>query len=380
MRAMRSRRLLVPAGAALLGAALILPGLRRDAADPLAPKPAFAGDPRAVPGPVVALLATAPEGAHTSLYLARAGDTGGARAPVATFTHREGAAVRGAVVRGTEEVLAVADTLETRDLSFAASVFRLAPHRPPERLCDRVVHASRPLVTASGRVFVSRGRAGQEIEGRYRVDDLTVDEIDPATGAARTVLSFAGYLTFLAGAHGAEIFVYRVGDGGADLVGVDPDSGALRRITELLPFARDFSVDAQTGTIVMQERDEHDARAWVIERVDLTTGARTRLYRSSSASMAPFAWPGGGVGLSERGRGLSLLGGARPLAAAPLGDGVDLVRAISADGAWVAALHTVAGRLPVPFAVDTRTGAAAALPAPSGVRIEIAGFVAGGAK
>jgi hypothetical protein len=270
--------------------------------------------------------------------------------------------------------------LEGRDLSFAASLFRLAPHRPPERLCDRVVHASRPLVTASGRVFVSRGRAGQEIEGRFRIDDLTIDEIDPATGATRTVLSFAGYLTFLAGAHGAEIFVYRVGDGGADLVGVDPDSGAMRRIVDLLPFARDFSVDGRTGAMVMQERDEHDARAWVIDRVDLATGARTRLHRSASASLAPFAWPGGGIALSESGRGLSLQGGTRPLAAAPLGDGVDVVRDVSTDGAWVAALHTVAGQLPVPFAVDTRTGAAAALPAPGGVRIEIAGFVSGGAR
>ena len=68
------------------------------------------------------------------------------------------------------------------------------------------------------------------------------------------------------------------------------------------------------------------------------------------------------------------------LAAAPLGEGVALVRAVSGDGGWVAALHTVAGQLPVPFAIDTRTGKAAALPAPSGVRIEIAGFVNGGAK
>ncbi|MFT3770124.1 MAG: hypothetical protein QM820_32240 [Minicystis sp.] len=378
---MRTPRWLLPAAAAIVAAmAVIVPGPRRDpsAATSFAPSPAFAGDPQAARGPHVAILATPPDGAHTSLYLARPGDTGGARAPVATFTHLEGAAVRGAVLPGSSTVLAVADTRPARDLSFAASLVRLAPHSPPEMLCDRVVHASRPLVTATGRVFVSRGVAGPEVEGAFRADDLTIDEIDPATGRTRTVLAFHGYLAFLAGAHGPEVLVYRVGPGGANLAGVDPDTGAVRVITQLLPFARDFSVG--DGVVVFQERDEHDTRAWTIDRVDLASGARTRLHTGPSMSLAPFAWPGGGVAWSSNGRGgLAMLAGQRPLAAAPLGEGVDLVRAVSADGAWVAALHTVTGKLPVPFAVNTQTGAAAAIAAPGGVRIEIAGFVDGGA-
>lgn len=370
---------LVTAIAALVTAAVALPSLR-DGQPTLTTTPAFAGDPALASAPLVALLATKPEGAHTSLYLSRPGDAGSARAPVATFTHTEGAAVRGATLPGSDVVLAVADTVEARDLSFAAGVVRLAPHKPPEVLVDRVVHASRPLVTAAGRVFVSRGRPGPAVEGKYRVDDLTVDEIDPATGAARTVHAFAGYVTFLAGAHGREILVYRAGPSGADLAGIDADTGATRIIAPLLPFARDFSVDEAAGAVVMVERDEQDSRAWVIDRLDLASGARTRITKGPSLAMAPFAWPGGGIAWSPDGRaGMALIGGGR-LAPAPLGPGVDLVRAVSAGGGWVAALHTAAGTLPAPFVIDTRTGQAAALPAPAGARIEIAGFVGGGVK
>jgi hypothetical protein len=148
-----------------------------------------------------------------------------------------------------------------------------------------------------------------------------------------------------------------------------------------LPYARDFSIDATRGAVVMQERDEQDSRSWTIDRVDLATGARTRLHTSASMALAPFAWPGGGVAFNPEGRGgLAPLLHGRALSRAPLGDGVDLVRAVSSDGAWVAALHTLPGKLPVPFAIDTRTGAAAPLAAPPGTRVEVAGFVtAGGA-
>jgi hypothetical protein len=207
-----------------------------------------------------------------------------------------------------------------------------------------------------------------------RVDELTVDEIDPATLAARTVHSASGYLLFLASAAGREILVYRVGPSGADLVAVDPDTGATRTVfASMLPFARDFSVEG--GAVVFQERSEVDSRTWTVERVDLASGARSRLYAGPSASLAPFAWPGGGVALSRDGHGLAMLGG-RSLA--PLGDGVDLVLAVSPDRAWIAGLHTVAGRLPEAFAIDTTSGAPAALPAPAGAQIAVAGFVTGG--
>ncbi|MEP7120209.1 MAG: hypothetical protein ABJE95_04825 [Byssovorax sp.] len=337
----------------------------------------------AASGPLVALLLTRPGAGSTSLAIARAGAST-TPTPVARFEHADAAVVKGAVVPGTSVVLAVADTTATRDLSFASSLFRVEPHRPAERLCDDVVYASRPLVTATGRVFVSRGTAGPEpvapkLAGRE--DALTIDEIDLVTGAARTVHSFAGYLAFLAGEHAREILVYRVGATGADLVGVDPDTGNVRVIApSMLPFARDFSVDPARGAVVLQERDERDARTWVVDRLDLATGARTRLATSSSMSLAPSVWPGGGVAYAPDSRGgLTLIGREMKPIHAPTGDGVDQVQALSRDGAWVAALHTRPGELPIAFAIEAATGRTLALPTSTGARVAIAGFVAEGA-
>jgi hypothetical protein len=374
---MRIGRFLLSLGAAAIAAGLAIAGARGPRATI---SPALAAPSPASSGPAVALLVTRPAASHTSLYLQRPGDRD-VGAPLATFSHLEGAAVRGAVVPGTDVVLAAADTAPTRDPSFAASLFRVAPHRPPEILCDRVVHSSRPLVTAAGRVFVSRGAPGPEVEGQMRVDALTIDEIDPATGAARPVHAASGYLLFLAGAHAHELLLYRVLPGGADLVAVDPDTGAARVVlAPMLPFARDFSIDAARGAIVFQQRDEHDSRTWTVERVDLASGARERLFAGPSTSLAPHVFPGGGIALSSNGRdGLALLGAARALS--PLGAGVDVIQAVSPDGTWVAGAHTVAGRLPVAFAIDARAGAGSALPAPPDARVTVAGFVtAGGAR
>jgi hypothetical protein len=350
----------------------------------VASPPVAAQQSVAASGPLVALLVTRPSAGYTSLVIERAGESA-APAPVARFDHAEGAAVKGAILPGASVVLAVADTATTRDLSFASSLFRVEPHRPAERLCDGVVHASRPLVTSAGRVFVSRGSAGPEptaaLKAAGREDALTIDEIDPATGAARTVHSFAGYLAFLAGEHGRELLVYRVGAAGADLIGVNEDSGDARVIApSMLPFARDFSVDPGRGAVVFEERDERDSRTWVVDRMDLATGARTRLATSQNLALAPSVWPGGGVAYSPDSRGgLTLLGREMKAIHAPTGDGIDQVQATSPGGAWVAALHTRPGELPVAFAIEASTGRTLALPTAPGVRAAIAGFVAEGA-
>lgn len=341
------------------------------------------GTEHAMAAPRVALLVTQPGAMHTSLYLAAPGDSK-APVPVATFTHLAGATARGVVVPGTETVIAAADTAETRDASFNASLFRVAPHAPPEVLCDRVVHASRPLVTADGRVFVARGMAGAEPTSArledMRVDALAIDEVDPSTGATRTVHSTSGYLTFLAGSYGGEILVYRVGPSGADIVAIEPDSTDVRTVVPSLPpFARDFSVDPVTGTLVWQGRHETDSHRWTIESADLVTGARSRLFESDSMNMVPYVLPGGTVLYSPEGRGgLSVLGGDR---AAPLGEGADWVLAISEDQRVLGVLHTVQGALPVPFVIDVESGQTAIVRTPTGTRAAIAGFVsAGGAK
>lgn len=335
--------------------------------------------------PHVALLVTKPGALHTSMYVATPGDSK-PLAPVATFTHLPGGTARGAVLPGSSTVIATADTAETRDASFNASLFRVAPHEPPEVLCDGVVHASRPLVTADGRVFVARGTAGAEPKSSrladMRVDALSIEEVDPWTGTLRTIHTMSGYLTFLAGSYGDEVLLYRISPSGADIVAIDPDTYAARTVVASLPpFARDFSVDPDTGTLVFQDRHETDTRTWTIESVDLVTGDRKRLRESASMNMVPRALRGGAVAWNPEGRGgLSILGEEK--AGGPLGEGADWVLADSDDGRWLAALHTVQGALPVPFVIDSASGKASILRAPEGSRVAIAGFVPaeGGAK
>ncbi|MRG95467.1 hypothetical protein [Polyangium spumosum] len=356
-----------------LGASCVVVALAFAAYGPEVAAPAHAAAPPEVRGPRVALLATFPGAEHSALYLVQAG--GGADpAPVATFSHLPDATVRAAVVPDTPFVLATADSTPGRDASFNASLFRLRPHAPAEVLVDRVVHASRPLVAPTGRVFVSRGRPGPDLEGRLRVDPLTVDEVDMTTGKTRAVHGAHGHLLFLAGATAREIILYRVLPDRADLVAVDPDAGAVRPLVKNLPpFARDFSIDAAGKKLVFQNRHETNSRTWVVDELDLTTGRARRLFSSPSMSLAPAVLPSGGVLYNPPGRGLSTLD-AEARIAGPLGPGVDLVAAATADSRFIAALHTQPSALPVPFLVDTKTGAASVLPAPRGSRVAIAGF------
>jgi hypothetical protein len=366
---MHLRRLFFGLGIAGLVFAAALGFDERDGA-----APAHAADPPSAHGPRVALVATFPGAAHSSLYIVRAGEAANP-APVATFTHLPDAAVRAAALPGGDAVLATADTAETRDRSFNASLFRLRPHAPPETLCDRVVHASRPLVTPAGRVFVSRGTEGPAREGEMRIDHLTIDEIDPRTSTSRVVHALEGQLGFLAGWSGQELVVYRIFAGRADLVGVHPDTGAVRPIVDRLPpFARDFSIDAAGSRLVFQNRHVTDTRTWEVDEVDLVTGRTRALHSGPSMTMAPAVLPDGGIVFNPAGAGL------HPLDAllrvnGPLGAGVDVIAANSPS--YLAALHTVAGALPVPFLIDAKTGTAELLPAPKNARIAIAGFVAG---
>lgn len=321
-----------------------------------------------------ALLATHPGAELTSLFLV---DVRGSSdlAPVSTFGHLPDATVRAAIVPGKTDVLATADVTPTRDASFNAALFHLRPHAPPERLVDRVVHASTPLVTSQGRIFVSRGTPGKEIEGQMRIDDLTIDEIDLGSGKATSIHQMQGFLLFLVGSVGDEIIVYRVSPNHADIVAITPDSGKLRTIVQDLPaYARDFSIDSQNQALVFQNRHENDSGTWTIERIDLRTGKVQRLHSSPSMTLAPFVLPRGGVLYNPPGHGLSSLDAPISIAG-PLGAGVDVVNATTLDGRFVAALHTQPSSFAVPFVVDTQSGAARVLSAPANTRVTLAGFV-----
>lgn len=326
-----------------------------------------------------ALLATHPGAELTSLFLV---DVRGSAdlVPVSTFGHLPDATVRAAIVPGKTDVLATADVTPTRDLSFNAALFHLRPHAPPVRLVDRVVHASTPLVTAQGRVFVSRGEPGKEIEGQMRIDSLTIDEIDLVSGQSKTIHQMQGFLLFLVGSLGDQIIVYRVSPNHADLVAITPDTGKVRVIVqELPPYARDFSLDAQHHALVFQNRHENDSSTWTIERIDVRSGKTQRLYSSPSMTLAPFVLPHGGVLYNPPGQGLTTLDAPVSIAS-PLGAGVDVVQKATADGRYLCALHTQPSEFGVPFVMDTQSGATRVLPVPAKTRVSMAGFVeAGGA-
>jgi len=365
---MSKRRLLLGLGASCVVAALALAFI-----EPEGERAAHAAAAPETLGPSVALVATLPGAELSSLYVVDAGRAA-APPPVATFAHAPDAVVRAALVPNTPFVLATADTEVSSDRSFDASLFRLEPHAPPIVLTDRVVHASRPLVTAAGRVFVSRGKPGPALEGRMRVDALTIEEVDLETGKTRVVHAEDALLLFLAGSTEREILLYRVFPDKADVVAVDPDTFATRFILKSLPpFARDFSTDASGDKLVFQDRSETDARAWVVDEVEVATGKKSRLFSSASMTLAPAVLPNGGVLYNPPGRGLETLD-AEARVASPLGPGVDVVAASTGDAHFLAALHTQPSALPVPFVLDTQTGKVALLPAPRGTRIAIAGF------
>lgn len=328
---------------------------------------------------VAALLVTTPGSRRTDLVLQPLGAASPATS-AASFSHPPRAVVRGAVLPGTRSVVVVADMEQRRDPSWGAWLLRLTPGSAPRTLVDRVYHATRPLVLDDGRVFVERGRAGPPLTpeqvkaGELRTDDLEIDEVDPSTGSARTVYSWQGYITYLAGALDNELLVYRVRFRHADLVAIDATSGSVRVLAPDIPaFARDFSVDKQKRTLLYTN---HDSAGWVVERLDLQSGARTPVARSSRMALVPHVWPGAGVVLNPPGApGLTKVMGGGAAVTRPLGAGIDSVRVFNADDTWALVSHQVPGKLPQPFALDTTTGQIGNIAVASGKRADIAGFV-----
>jgi hypothetical protein len=271
-------------------------------------------------------------------------------AAVASFEHLPEGSVRGALLPDGALVVAA----DRAPGEFGATLLRVEPGREAVALCDRLVHASRPLV-AGGRVFVERGRD----------DELTLEEIDPQSGRARVIWRGRGLTAHLAGALGRELFVYHVREDGAALFAVDFESGRTRAvIPALLPYARDFSLEG--GALVFENRDESRSDLWVIDRVELATGARRRLLTSPVQALAPRV-VAGDVAYNEGGLRL-LRGGAllhRP--------GDDVARAATLDGRVVAVQHYSPGAsLPELEIVEGR--AVRTLAAPAASHFDVVGF------
>jgi hypothetical protein len=115
--------------------------------------------------------------------------------------------------------------------------------------------------------------------GELRADAIAIDAFDPGDARARPrrVATWTGYTMHLAGEVGAELVVYRVAHQVAQIVAIERATGRERLVADVLPFARDFVVDAARGAVTMTNRDAHDSHLWTLERIDLSTGTRVRL-------------------------------------------------------------------------------------------------------
>ena len=179
----------------------------------------------------------------------------------------------------TGALVAVADRAARVDRSWASSLLYVAAAsgaRDPVELCDRVFYASRPLPLPSGEIAVERGVAGPLVPGRVRVDELSIDAVDPRTHAARTLYVTTGFEAHLAALAGDEIIVYLVQPNLASLRAIDWRTGRERVVVASLPpYAHDFSVDG--GALVVHNRDHEHHERQTIDRIDLANGNITRL-------------------------------------------------------------------------------------------------------
>jgi hypothetical protein len=202
-------------------------------------------------------------------------DGAGEGALRARFVHLPDAAVRVAALP-SGAVAAVADRAPGRDRSWGSSLLVAPAGGDGVERCDRVFYASRPLPLPDGRVVVERGRPGPALPGRIRVDELTIDVVDAQGGAPRTIYVTTGFEAHLAGVAGSELILYLIQPDLASLRAVDLDSGRERVIVPSLPpYARDFVIDGQT--IVLRNRDDARRDLETLERIDLSSGARTRM-------------------------------------------------------------------------------------------------------
>jgi hypothetical protein len=276
---------------------------------------------------------------------------------------------RGVALPGARAVAVVRVPALFRDPSYAAVLSVVTPGADERVLATDCVRASRPLLVGT-RLFVERGRAGPPLARDYRVDELTISEVDVATGRLRTVYETKGYWTHLAGALGRELVLYVAGPQGAKVEAVHVDTLAVRTLVPALPpMAHDFTVDV-AGRAVLFTVAEPGVERWFVERVDAVTGRRERLAEGDLVALLPAVLPGGVAWSPGPGRGLAWVG--REGVALPArGSGFERVRFV-ADG-LVFARHEVPGE--APFVTVTRVKDAAAVPLaqPKGAIVDVAG-------
>lgn len=219
----------------------------------------------------------------------------------------------GGVARGVLEKDDAAWVVADDDVrsDFGAALYRVKGGTAT-KVASGVIHASRPLRTDSGALYIERGTAGpvptpeEARAGLLREDTLTVDRVEG--GSLHTVYRTRGYATHLAGALPGQLVVYRVeptrtaGSYGsvASVMLVDETSGSSRTVADVPPFARDFSV--QGSMLFFDDRDAVDSGRWHVMRLDLATGTLDVVTSRALAAPAVLA-SAEGIAVTAEGTG-----------------------------------------------------------------------------
>ena len=328
----------------------------------LAAREAPADPQREGPAPPVVLLEGAPDGAETRVVL-RAVATNARPRVLGVVSHVAGSARRGTVVAragvSPRVYVVAAERPSRRGSTYESALWRVDEGAAAVRLAGELTDASRALVTARGSVVVQRGRDGDEPTLtdrvlRERVDALSLDVVDPASGALRAAWTGRGMIAFLAAPlRGDEALVYHVHEGGASLFALDVSTRATRTIIDRMdPLARDFSYDAARDEVAFVRASERRAGVWEVVTVPAHGPPRAPeeaqvRWRAASDHLMPRLLRDGALVISlpdDKGLGVIEAFPRLPARVAPLGDGADEALGESDDGRWVALRHRTQSR------------------------------------
>jgi hypothetical protein len=313
-----------------------------------------AGSRDTVLPPAVVFLENTVGDTHTTVMLRRAA-TSTQPVSLGVISHVAGSALRGAVDPTALRVYVVAAETESRHGStYNSALWRVQPGGVPTRLLGGITDASRPIVTRRANVLVQRGRDGEHptVDDHIlheRIDDLTLDTLDPTNGTSRTLWNGRGLIAYPATAlDGDEVLIYHVAATQASLFALNTVTAATRTLLPSMNTpARDFSYNASLGEITFARVSLRDAQQWEIVTVSArrettrTQDIKIR-WRTTNDHLMPRVTRDSTVFFSlpeDRGLGLLLEGALMPSREAPMGNGTDEVLDESSDGRWLAVRH-----------------------------------------